>query len=106
VRALSRADERAWREQESITVPRLEITQTCVVGDVVQVAGLTEPGADLRVDGRQVRVDRRGRFAATSDLAAVRDRGGIDVVATDRYGVKAEVHQDLDRSTGEPCPPR
>lgn len=95
VTRLSKADEEDWRNQRSIVKPHVEVTDTSIVGDVAQIAGIAEPGAQVRVKDRTVSVDGRGRFTASVNLRALPEGGVVDVVVTDRYGVQSTLRYQI-----------
>ena len=70
----------------------LELDQVSVYGNLFMVAGRTEPGAEIRVNGEAVEVAQNGTFTKT----LVVDREGwsvLDFEAADRSGNVARMRQ-------------
>jgi hypothetical protein len=74
------------------TPPPIELDQVQVYGNLFMVAGRTEPGAEIRVNGENVEVAQNGTFTKT----LVVDREGwsvLDFEAADRSGNVARLRQ-------------
>ncbi len=83
-------DSGAWREQQGIIGPRLDLDagETIALGPgagSVTLSGTSEPGAAVTINGTPVELDRRNRFAAEVSAAAASD-GMIVVAAADGRG--------------------
>ncbi len=63
------------------------------------LAGSTEPGSTISVNGVSVNVDRDGQFAA--DIPLTQERTPLLIVATDRSGNKTEERRTAVRMTDE-----
>lgn len=82
----------AWSEQTGITGPRLDLdggAQMAISPEesAVTVAGVSEPGATVTINGTEVELDRRSRFEAEVP-ADETGEGMIVVSATDMRGVQ------------------
>ena len=74
------------------TPPPIELDQVQVYGNLFMVAGRTEPGAEIRINGESVEVAQNGTFTKT----LVVDREGwsvLDFEAADRSGNVARMRQ-------------
>ena len=74
------------------TPPPIELDQVQVYGNLFMVAGRTEPGAEIRINGESVEVAQNGTFTKT----LVVDREGwsvLDFEAADRSGNVARLRQ-------------
>ncbi len=75
-----------WAFEVDATPPEIEITApvgAVVAGEAVTIAGTSEPGATVEVDGTSTTVDDDGSFEV--ELDAVTD-GTLTILATDRAG--------------------
>ncbi len=93
----------AWTFTIDSTVPDLVITAPTVPitnDPMVTVAGSTEPGASVTVDGSAVTVDALGAF--TVDLTLADGTHSISVVSTDGAGNSASTTVDITVDTVAP----
>ncbi len=79
-----------WTFTVDATPPEIEITQpdsAVIAGEEVTIAGTTDPGATVSVNGHEAEADDDGAFSITLDQAP---EGELDVVATDRAGNQSD----------------
>ncbi|MGD9498381.1 MAG: FecR domain-containing protein [Armatimonadota bacterium] len=79
-----------WQEQTGIIGPRLDLdggsqVQVRAGARSVTIAGVSEPGATVTIDGTRVRLDENSRFTAEVPLAG-REEAMILVAASDARG--------------------
>ena len=80
----------SWTVTVNATPPELEVTEpnsAVVAGEEVTIAGTTDPGATVAVEGQEVEADDDGAFSITLDRAP---DGEFEVVATDRAGNRSD----------------
>jgi len=81
-------DATAWEEQQGIIGPRLDLLvpdAITVPADAtsVTISGISEPRAQVTIDGTPVELDRNSRFAAEVPIEG--DTGGMIIVAATDY---------------------
>lgn len=100
--AAQRDDALDWEEQTGIVGPRLELAdgQTIEVpegAESVTIAGTSEPGATVTINGSPVELDSNNRFAAELPVGGASD-GIVVVTASDNRGGQTVRAISLDAS--------